>query len=104
MTADARKQDRKPEAADLTRSDRAADEMGNNQSQGDNQESVRNERKAIPGVCKKADGVIESFEKLDKNARAEKDLGKATGRRAPTDRRPISCMIIWPRAQSGALP
>ncbi|WP_193178115.1 hypothetical protein [Oricola nitratireducens] len=76
MTADARKQNRKPETTDLTRSDLAADEMGNNQLQGDDQESVRNERKAIPGARKKADGVIESFEKLDKNARAEKDLGK----------------------------
>ena len=76
MTADARKKNRKPEAADLSRSDLAADEMDNNQLQGDDQESVRNERKAVPDARKKADGVIESFEKLDKNARAEKDLGK----------------------------
>ena len=71
MTADARKKNRKPEAADLSRSDLAADEMDNNQLQGDDQESVRNERKAIPGARKKADGVIESFEKLGRNVRAE---------------------------------
>lgn len=76
MTAERREQKQKPEAADLTRTDLAADEMGNNQLQGDDQESVRNERKAVADVRKKADGVIESFEKLDRNARAAKDLGK----------------------------
>lgn len=64
----------------LKRSDLAADEMGNNALQGDDQHSVHNERKAQPDVKQEADGVIESFEKLDDDVRARKDLGKGNMR------------------------
>jgi hypothetical protein len=60
----------------LKRSDLAQDEMGNNQLQGDDQENVRNERHAQPDVKTEADGLVESFEKLEKDKRAREDLGK----------------------------
>lgn len=61
---------------ELTRADLASDEMGNNSLQGDDQANVRNQRHAVPDVKTEADGVIESFEKLDKDKRAREDLGK----------------------------
>lgn len=62
---------------DLTESDLAQDKMGNNSLQGDDQHSVRNQRQAAPDVRQKADdSVIESLEKMDKDVRAEKELGK----------------------------
>lgn len=60
----------------LTRSDIASGEMGRNSLQGDDQANVRNERHAVPDVKTEADGVIESFRKLDKDVRAREDLGK----------------------------
>lgn len=60
----------------LSQADLAADEMGDNSLQGDDQANVRNERHAVPDTRTEADGVIESFDKLDKDKRAEKDLGK----------------------------
>lgn len=76
MTAD----NAKPRAKELntapTRADLASDEMGNNRLQGDDQANVRNQRHAVPDVKTKADNVIESFKKLEKDVRAEKDLGK----------------------------
>lgn len=60
----------------LTRSGLASDEMGNNRLQAKDQSSVRNQRKAVPDVKQETDGVIESFQKLDKDERAERDLGK----------------------------
>lgn len=60
----------------LTESDIAQDKMGNNQLQGNDQAQVRNQRQAVPGEKQETDGVIESFEKLDKEVRAERDLGK----------------------------
>lgn len=65
---------------DIKRSDLAADEMGNNQLQGDDQLNVHNERKAQPDVKQETDGVIESFEKLDDDKRAREDLGKGNMR------------------------
>jgi len=61
---------------DLKESDLAADIMGDNDLQGDDQANVRNQRRAVPDVKQDADGVIESFEKLDKDERARRDLGK----------------------------
>lgn len=61
---------------EIKRADLAADEMGNNSLQGDDQANVRNQRRAVPDAKTKADDVIESFEKLDKEVRARKDLGK----------------------------
>jgi hypothetical protein len=63
--------------AGLTESDLAQDKMGDNSLQGDDQANVRNQRQAVPDVKKKPDdGVIDSLEKMDKDVRAEKDLGK----------------------------
>ena len=64
----------------LTESDLAQDKMGDNSLQGDDQANVRNQRRAVPGVKKKPDdGVIDSLEKMDKDVRAERDLGKGAG-------------------------
>lgn len=62
-----------------TEADRANEKMGNFKEQGHVPERLSNERDAAPEVRREADGVIESFEKLDKDVRAKKDLGK--GRR-----------------------
>ena len=49
---------------------------------GDDQSNVRNQRHAVPGVRQKPDdGVVESLEKMDKDVRAERELGK--GARKP---------------------
>lgn len=63
-------------ASDLVESDFAQDKMGNNQLQGDDQDNVHNERRAVPDAKTDTDGVVESFEKLDKDERAKRDLGK----------------------------
>lgn len=64
--------------ARLTESDLAQDKMGDNSLQGDDQANVRNQRQAVPGVKNKPDdGVTDSLEKMDKDVRAEKELGKA---------------------------
>lgn len=60
----------------LTESDLASERMGRNNLQGDNQSNVHNERRAVPDVKQQTDGVVESFQKLDKNKRAKEDLGK----------------------------
>lgn len=63
--------------ARLTESDLAQDKMGDNTLQGNDQANVRNQRQAAPDVRKKPDhGVIDSLEKMDKDVRAEKELGK----------------------------
>ena len=69
---------RKPAASNrkLSRSDIASEEMGRNSLQGDDQDNVRNQRKAVPDVKTETDGVVESFRKLDKDVRAREDLGK----------------------------
>ena len=66
----------KQDPKDLVEADFAADKMGDNAMQGDDQANIHNQRHAVPGVKTEADGVIESFEKLDKDVRAERDLGK----------------------------
>lgn len=60
----------------LTRSDLAPDIMGRNALQGNDQLSVRNQRQNMPDEKLETDGLIESFEKLDKDTGAERDLGK----------------------------
>ncbi|MGE0233592.1 MAG: hypothetical protein AB7O39_15970 [Flavobacteriaceae bacterium] len=59
-----------------TDTDLAQDKMGRNSLQGDDQESVRNQRRAVPDAKQEPDDVIESFEKLDKDERARRDLGR----------------------------
>ena len=76
MISDRKNPDAKDGNTGLKRSDLASDEMGNNSLQGDDQANVRNERYAVPDAKTEADDVIESFKKLDKDVRAEKDLGK----------------------------
>ena len=66
---------------DTTRTDLAQDIMGRNSLQGNDQSNVRNQRQAQANVKLATDGVIESFEKLDKNVRAETDLGKGNRKR-----------------------
>ena len=66
----------RPDNPGLTRTDLASDVMGDNALQGNDQANVRNQRHAQPDARQNADGVIESFEKLDNDVRAERDLGK----------------------------
>ncbi len=63
--------------ARLTEADLAQDKMGDNSLQGNDQANVRNQRQAVPDVKQKPDdGVVDSLEKMDKDVRAEKELGK----------------------------
>ncbi|MEP3436780.1 MAG: hypothetical protein ABJN75_08360 [Hoeflea sp.] len=65
------------EASKITETDLAQDKMGDNSLQGDDQQSVRNQRRAVPDVSKKPDdSIVESLEKMDKDVRARKELGK----------------------------
>lgn len=66
----------KRESSRLSETDIAAERMGRNNLQGDDQANVRNERKAVPDAKKQTDDVVESFKKLDKDYRAQEDLGK----------------------------
>lgn len=60
-----------------TETDLAQDIMGDNALQGDDQAHVRNQRHAVADVRQTPDdGVIESLKKMDKDVRAEKELGK----------------------------
>lgn len=61
---------------DIDETDLAQDKMGDNDLQANDQRNVRNQREAVPDVKKETDGVVESFEKLDKDVRAKRDLGK----------------------------
>lgn len=62
---------------DTSESTLASDIMGNNQLQGDDQESVRNERHAVPDTKLEPDsGPVESAEMLDKDVRARRELHK----------------------------
>ena len=61
----------------LTESDLAQDKMGDNSLQGNDQANVRNQRQAVPDVKQEPDkSVVESLEKMDKDVRAERELGK----------------------------
>tara|TARA_R100000365_G_C2729556_1_gene60061 strand:- start:84 stop:320 length:237 start_codon:yes stop_codon:yes gene_type:complete len=68
--------DEKQKTAQRTETDLASERMGRNKLRGNDQSNVRNERKAVPDVKQETDGVVESFEKLDKDKRAREDLGK----------------------------
>tara|TARA_R110002124_G_scaffold111313_1_gene265012 strand:- start:5530 stop:5784 length:255 start_codon:yes stop_codon:yes gene_type:complete len=60
----------------LKESDLAQQKMGDNALQGNDQHNVRNQRHAVPDVRQGADDIVESFEKLDKDVRAKRELGK----------------------------
>lgn len=63
--------------ARLTESDLAQDKMGDNSLQADDQANVRNQRQAVPDVKQDPDNsVVESLEKMDKDVRAKRELGK----------------------------
>lgn len=68
--------DEKKTSRGLTETDFAAERMGSNKLQADDQGNVQNQRHAAPEVKKETDGVVESFEKLEKDHRARTDLGK----------------------------
>ena len=63
-----------PEAFDEF--DLAADLKGRNSLHGENQLRNHNERQAQADARGDTDDLMESFEKLDKDVRAERDLGK----------------------------
>jgi len=58
--------DRTPDAHDVTETDLAADKMGNNQLQGDDQENVHNERHAQAEVTTETDSVMEGLKRKDR--------------------------------------
>ena len=62
-----------PDNTKLSETDLAADKMGNNQLQGNDQEAVQNQRQAVPDVKKVTEGVVESFETMDPKTRAERE-------------------------------
>lgn len=66
----------KEKNASRTEADLSSERMGRNKLQGDDQLNVPNERQAVPDVKQETDGVVESFEKMDKDRRAREDLGK----------------------------
>ena len=69
--------------SNLTEADLAQDKMGDNSLQGNDQVNVRNQRQALPDVKQEADGsVIESLKKMDKDVRAEKELGKGARKKS----------------------
>ncbi|WP_336056724.1 hypothetical protein [Nitratireductor sp. CH_MIT9313-5] len=71
-------------AKDLRETDLANQKMGDNDLNANDQANVRNQRHAQPDAKREADGVTESFEKLDKDKRAREDLGKGN-RETPAD-------------------
>jgi hypothetical protein len=72
--------DRKQDPSKLREPDFDSDRMGRNSLQGDDQESVRNERQTMPDEREQADDMEESFRKLDKDARARLDMNKGATR------------------------
>jgi hypothetical protein len=50
--------------------------QGKNKLHGDDQNNRVNQRQAQPEARPDTDGLLESFEKMDKDVRAERDLGK----------------------------
>jgi hypothetical protein len=56
--------------------DLASDLKNNNRLTGNDQGSQHSQRQAVADGKGETDGLIESFEKLDKDVRAERDLGK----------------------------
>ena len=61
---------------EIIENDLANQKMGDNELAGNGQYSVQNQRHDQAGSRQDTDGVIESAEKLDKDVRAERDLGK----------------------------
>lgn len=58
--------DRTPDAHDLSETDLAADKMGNNRLQGDDQLNVHNERHAQAEAKTETDSVMEGLERRER--------------------------------------
>jgi len=68
---------KRPQDPALTEAELADEIMGNNQLQGNDQRSVRNQRHAVPDAKLEPDAdPVESAKMLDKDARARAELGK----------------------------
>ena len=65
--------------------DLASDIKGRNSLQGENQLRNRNQRQSQADAKGETDDLIESFEKLDDEVRAERDLGKRRQHRNGSD-------------------
>lgn len=63
-------------AKELKETDLANQKTGRNSLQGDDQLSVRNQRHEQPDTRRDPDETMESFEKMNKDKRAQTDLGK----------------------------
>ena len=61
--------------------DLAAELKGRNSLHGNDQLSTMNQRQAQAGATGRTDGLLESFAKMDKDVRAETDLGKKRSKR-----------------------
>ena len=61
-----------PKASDMTETDLAADEMGDNNLQGDDQDKVHNQRHAKPDEETETDSVEEGLKRREKG-RAERE-------------------------------
>lgn len=59
-------------ARKITATDLAQERMGRNKLQGDDQLSVRNQRRAQPGATKRVPGPIETMEEADPRVRARR--------------------------------
>lgn len=62
--------------------DLSTDIKGRNSLQGRDQENFRNQRQAQAEAKGETDDLMESFEKLDKDERARRDLGKRDSHRS----------------------
>ncbi|HAC57890.1 hypothetical protein [Parvibaculum sp.] len=61
--------DRTPDAHDMTETDLAAEKMGNNQLQGDDQLNVQNERQAQAEVTTETESVMEGLKRREAQER-----------------------------------
>jgi len=64
--------DRTPDAHDLTETDLAADKMGNNRLQGDDQLNVHNERHAQAEATTETDSVMEGLKRRERRQEESK--------------------------------
>ena len=65
--------DRTPDAHDLSETDLAADKMGNNRLQGDDQLNVHNERHAQAEAKTETDSVMEGLERRERRERRQEE-------------------------------
>lgn len=68
--------DRTPDAHDVTDTDLAAEKMGNNQLQGDDQLNVQNERHAQAEVTTETDSVMEGLKRRERRGEETSDEEK----------------------------